>query len=493
MKIARRMGLALTTTALLVVLVSFLPSPSAGGQTSDESPLAIEITIADKIRFADSTVSTALTSTVLDWDVGGRSRRSVRPVALEADIERVSVTVRPSATTRVALSVSGSDEWVEGSPGQAVVLASHPTNLRVNIRVTPMNGAPLGKSLVFWSCHNGLGAGRVIAVEGTCIYLRWAVWLVADGYAVDAAVEQFNERPGWQVDSVNGRRVVGEHVPDNLTWDELEAEHDEIRDQPWAAEVYASTLSWEEVVGSGEGASMSGGGEEVVGSGEGASMSGGGEEVVGSGEGASMSGGGEEVVGSGEGASMSGGGEEVVGSGEGASMSGGGEEVVGSGEGASMSGGGEEVVGSGEGASMSGGGEEVVGSGEGASMSGGGEQAGPGFSSDGERSSQSPKGDVYVVNGWSPADVGLATLLASRTLGSSVLYTVGDELRSAIAEALIEFNPERVVIIGGVAVVTEEVQAAIAAAVPDAKIERIAGASRIETSVEVARLARSSS
>ena len=93
---------------------------------------------------------------------------------------------------------------------------------------------------------------------------------------------------------------------------------------------------------------------------------------------------------------------------------------------------------------------------------------------------------LIVANGWSPPDIGAAASLAARTPGSAVAYTEPDELPAATAQLLRDYQPARVVIIGGDTAVTPAVAAAIAAAAPDASTERVTGATRIDTAAHAA-------
>lgn len=93
---------------------------------------------------------------------------------------------------------------------------------------------------------------------------------------------------------------------------------------------------------------------------------------------------------------------------------------------------------------------------------------------------------LFVANGWSPPDIGVAAAMSARTSGSAVLYTSGGSLSPETAAVISEYRPRRVVIVGGEAAISDEVRAAIAAASPGVRVERVAGATRAGTSVSAA-------
>ena len=92
-----------------------------------------------------------------------------------------------------------------------------------------------------------------------------------------------------------------------------------------------------------------------------------------------------------------------------------------------------------------------------------------------------------VANGWSPADVGVASVLAARTDGAAVVYTAGDELSAETAMLLREASPAEVVIVGGNAAVSRDVRTQIGAVSPESGISRVAGAGRADTAARTAR------
>ncbi|WP_419553815.1 fibronectin type III domain-containing protein [Candidatus Poriferisodalis sp.] len=123
---------------------------------------------------------------------------------------------------------------------------------------------------------------------------------------------------------------------------------------------------------------------------------------------------------------------------------------------------------------------------------GGGGSSGGGSSGGGSSGGGGGDFDVgvatfVVANGWSPADVGAASVLAARTSGAVVLYTAGDELSEETRVLLREALPAEVVIVGGTAAVTRDVRTQIDAASPESGISRITGEGRSDTAAATAR------
>ena len=92
-----------------------------------------------------------------------------------------------------------------------------------------------------------------------------------------------------------------------------------------------------------------------------------------------------------------------------------------------------------------------------------------------------------VANGWSAADVGVASVLASRTDGAVVVYTAGDELSEETRELLREASPAEVIIVGGTSAVSRDVRTQIRAASSESGISRVSGADRADTAAGTAR------
>ena len=94
---------------------------------------------------------------------------------------------------------------------------------------------------------------------------------------------------------------------------------------------------------------------------------------------------------------------------------------------------------------------------------------------------------LVIANGWSPPDIGAAAALAASTRRSAVLYTQAGKLPDAAAALLSEYRPSQVVLIGGTAAISAEVEAGIAAAAPEASVQRVTGTDRIDTAAQTAR------
>ncbi|WP_420621973.1 Calx-beta domain-containing protein [Candidatus Poriferisodalis sp.] len=92
-----------------------------------------------------------------------------------------------------------------------------------------------------------------------------------------------------------------------------------------------------------------------------------------------------------------------------------------------------------------------------------------------------------VANGWSAADVGVASVLAARTEGAVVVYTAGGELSSETRVLLMKALPAEVVIVGGTSAVSRDVRTQIRAASPDSGISRESGVDRAATAAGTAR------
>lgn len=98
---------------------------------------------------------------------------------------------------------------------------------------------------------------------------------------------------------------------------------------------------------------------------------------------------------------------------------------------------------------------------------------------------------LVIVNGGCPPDVAIAAGLAADLPHSAVAFTETESLPAATEQLLRDFKPMRIYLVGGTAVVSEEIQQAIASASPrDVIIRRLTGESRIETSVNTARWIR---
>jgi hypothetical protein len=94
---------------------------------------------------------------------------------------------------------------------------------------------------------------------------------------------------------------------------------------------------------------------------------------------------------------------------------------------------------------------------------------------------------AFVARSDSPFDAMSAGPVAG-ALGGVIVITPSTTLAPASRTALVDFNPDRVIILGGTGAVSSGVQAQIAAALPAAVIQRVAGADRHDTARLVARL-----
>ena len=94
-----------------------------------------------------------------------------------------------------------------------------------------------------------------------------------------------------------------------------------------------------------------------------------------------------------------------------------------------------------------------------------------------------------IANGWSAPDAGAAAAIAARASESAVLYTAPDALPQATLDVITDYLPAHIVIVGGTAAVTHEVEEALAAAAPNAVLRRAQGATRVETAAAAARRA----
>ena len=94
---------------------------------------------------------------------------------------------------------------------------------------------------------------------------------------------------------------------------------------------------------------------------------------------------------------------------------------------------------------------------------------------------------IMVANGWSPPDIGVAAALSARSAGSVVVYTRPDAASAELTELIADYQPARIVIVGGAAAVGPAVKSALADAAPDASVPRYSGISRTHTAAFVAR------
>lgn len=93
--------------------------------------------------------------------------------------------------------------------------------------------------------------------------------------------------------------------------------------------------------------------------------------------------------------------------------------------------------------------------------------------------------EIWLTSGESAPDA-LAAGAAAVARDSTLLLTQGDGLPESTRAALEQAAPARVVIAGGTAAVSDNVQDAVTALLPDATVSRIAGADRHDTALRIA-------
>lgn len=96
------------------------------------------------------------------------------------------------------------------------------------------------------------------------------------------------------------------------------------------------------------------------------------------------------------------------------------------------------------------------------------------------------RGVVVVVQGWNPADVGIAASTAARLPDATVLYVDAHGLAPSAVAELIAFDPARVLVIGGTTSVSSGQSAAVGRAA-GVEPRRLAGDTRVATAVAAAR------
>jgi putative cell wall-binding protein len=92
---------------------------------------------------------------------------------------------------------------------------------------------------------------------------------------------------------------------------------------------------------------------------------------------------------------------------------------------------------------------------------------------------------VFVTSGEAPADA-LTAGPAAASLDAPLLLTQAGSLPAATAAELTRLTPSKVYVVGGTDRITDATLAAITAASPGATVERIAGATRYDTAVDLA-------
>ena len=94
---------------------------------------------------------------------------------------------------------------------------------------------------------------------------------------------------------------------------------------------------------------------------------------------------------------------------------------------------------------------------------------------------------LVVANGWSLSDVGTAASLVAAGEGDAVVFAETATLGDATADVMTVFAPSRVVLVGGTAALTADIEEQISRLVPGVSIERFAGTDRIDTAARAAR------
>ena len=94
---------------------------------------------------------------------------------------------------------------------------------------------------------------------------------------------------------------------------------------------------------------------------------------------------------------------------------------------------------------------------------------------------------VYLANGWSPADIGVASVLAARTPAATVAFTSAESLSADTMGLIRELRPARVVAVGGTLAVTAEALTAVRSASEGTDTDRVSGGDRALTAAAAAR------
>ncbi len=94
---------------------------------------------------------------------------------------------------------------------------------------------------------------------------------------------------------------------------------------------------------------------------------------------------------------------------------------------------------------------------------------------------------LIIANGWSTPDVGVAAAVSARTSRSAVLYSTAQTLTTPTAQIITAYQPYRVVLIGGNAVISADLERAIRELAPGSRIIRYSGSSRTQTAAAAAR------
>ena len=94
---------------------------------------------------------------------------------------------------------------------------------------------------------------------------------------------------------------------------------------------------------------------------------------------------------------------------------------------------------------------------------------------------------VYLANGWSPADIGVASVLAARIPAATVAFTSAESLSANTMRLIRELRPARVVAVGGTLAVSAQALTAVRSASEGTDTDRVSGGNRALTAAAAAR------
>lgn len=90
-------------------------------------------------------------------------------------------------------------------------------------------------------------------------------------------------------------------------------------------------------------------------------------------------------------------------------------------------------------------------------------------------------GTLVIANGWSLSDVGTAASVVASGGADAVLYSAKTSLGEPTTAVIADRQPTRILLVGGTAALASSVEAELALAAPNAAIDRLGGATRVET------------
>ena len=88
---------------------------------------------------------------------------------------------------------------------------------------------------------------------------------------------------------------------------------------------------------------------------------------------------------------------------------------------------------------------------------------------------------LVIANGWSPADIGVASVVAARLPLSAVVFAATDDLPASVRQLIADVEPLSLIVIGGTAAVSPKVESHLRLAAPGATLTRLSGATRTHT------------